>query len=528
MTNKEWSLRKKIIVGILVAIIIFAIVIGVIYVAVYSNMGKVKVLPVSDIVYEDYDSEDYSLSGTISTGITQDITNEQGKVSEILVKEGDYVKKGTPVVRFDSASAQLELEQAKIDLQAKQVDLNDARAKLDMLNNAQSYVETIKVPITKKPKDESGEDSDTDTSSDDSKSGSADEETSSDSADEETSNDSGETTDDSTDNTSEEDANSEEEETTEGDEEDVEYQDVVVESDEPQFQTSDGEVYKESELRKEKSQTTSEIGSLEIDIKEAQATIESAQKEVENCTVTAALDGYVTKVSKTALQSDSQEDTEEEDSEEEDFDEESEEADESVVSTPDVEDDGIVVQISSLDGLFVNSAINEWRLQKYKVGDTVYVMDWESGNTYEATITMISPYVSESYSESYQYMGGSSESYYPFSAQITQDGTGLESGDYVDVSFVKPSESEMEDVSEDGTLSVMKAFVRSESGKKYVYVRGEDDLLHKQQVEVSGQSQESYTISKGLTYDDYIAFPYGKNIREGAQTVEGTLDELYE
>ncbi len=165
MTSKEWSLRKKIIVGILVAAIIFAIVIGVVYVAVYSNMGKVKVISVYDTITYDYDSDSMSIEGTISTGVTQDVTSEDGKVSEILVKQGDYVEKGTALVRLDSTQASLELEQAKIDLQGKQVDLNDAKAKLDMLNNAQSYVETIQVPIDEEEEsaEESAEES-TDTS----------------------------------------------------------------------------------------------------------------------------------------------------------------------------------------------------------------------------------------------------------------------------------------------------------------------------------------------------------------------------
>ena len=38
----------------------------------------------------------------------------------------------------------------------------------------------------------------------------------------------------------------------------------------------------------------------------------------------------------------------------------------------------------------------------------------------------------------------------------------------------------------------------------------------------------SYTeVLEGLTPDDYIAFPYGKNVTEGADTVESDLSELY-
>ena len=525
MTNKEWSLKKKIIVGVLVAVVIFALVIGVVYVAVYSNMGKATVIPVSDIVYMDYDSDDFSMQGTISTGITQDVTSEQGKVTQILVNEGDYVKKGTALVRFDTTAAQLELEQAKLDLQSKQVDLNNAKAKLDMLNGAQSYVETIKVPVTSQ--DESDETSD---SSDKTSEENSDNDSSS--SDSSSASESGETTTSTSSGDSEKSDSSSDSEKSDSssDSKEVEYQEVVVESDEPQFQTSDGTVYTETELRKEKSATNAEIVSLQTDIKEAEVTIEAAQKTLEACTVKATLDGYVTKVSQTALQDDEESETVvSEDVEEEDEDVEvNEDAVSSVPQDSSIEDDGIVVQVSSMDGLYVNSVMSEWRMEKYDVGDVVYVMDWESGNTFEATITTISPYASEESAETYQYMGGSAESYYPFTAQITQDGSGLSSGDYVDVSFSKPMDSMEDEMTESDILSVMKAFVRTENGKKYVYIRDENNKLKKQEVKVSSQSQETYTIESGLTIDDYVAFPYGKNIREGVDTTEGSIDDLYE
>ena len=38
----------------------------------------------------------------------------------------------------------------------------------------------------------------------------------------------------------------------------------------------------------------------------------------------------------------------------------------------------------------------------------------------------------------------------------------------------------------------------------------------------------SYTeIRSGLTADDYVAFPYGKNVKPGAATVESDLSALY-
>ena len=61
----------------------------------------------------------------------------------------------------------------------------------------------------------------------------------------------------------------------------------------------------------------------------------------------------------------------------------------------------------------------------------------------------------------------------------------------------------------------------------YVMKRGEDGLLMKQYIEVGKTSGEGYEILSGVTTDDYLAFPYGKEVKEGAKTREGTIDELY-
>ena len=48
----------------------------------------------------------------------------------------------------------------------------------------------------------------------------------------------------------------------------------------------------------------------------------------------------------------------------------------------------------------------------------------------------------------------------------------------------------------------------------------------KQEIEVGEISGEGYRIISGVTMQDYLAFPYGKEVQEGAKTREGTLDDL--
>ncbi|NPA69016.1 MAG: efflux RND transporter periplasmic adaptor subunit [Chlorobi bacterium] len=55
------------------------------------------------------------------TKISADIP---GKVEEVFVKEGDYVKKGTPLLQQDKSSLMLELKQAEVALKEIQDDVN--------------------------------------------------------------------------------------------------------------------------------------------------------------------------------------------------------------------------------------------------------------------------------------------------------------------------------------------------------------------------------------------------------------------
>ncbi len=59
-----------------------------------------------------------------------------------------------------------------------------------------------------------------------------------------------------------------------------------------------------------------------------------------------------------------------------------------------------------------------------------------------------------------------------------------------------------------------------------MYKKGENDRLTKQYVEVGKIVYGSYEIRSGLSMEDEIAFPYGKDVKEGARTE--SVDSLYE
>ena len=71
-------------------------------------------------------------------------------------------------------------------------------------------------------------------------------------------------------------------------------------------------------------------------------------------------------------------------------------------------------------------------------------------------------------------------------------------------------------------------YIRTENGVSYVYVRGADGRLEERFVVTGKSLWGNYTeIRDGITAEDLIAFPYGKNIRPGLAAVEGDMSNLY-
>ena len=62
----------------------------------------------------------------------------------------------------------------------------------------------------------------------------------------------------------------------------------------------------------------------------------------------------------------------------------------------------------------------------------------------------------------------------------------------------------------------------------YANVEDEDGKLEQRWIQTGRDLWGSYTqIRGGLTVDDYVAFPYGRDVKPGAATVEATADQLY-
>lgn len=180
-----------------------------------------------------------------------------------------------------------------------------------------------------------------------------------------------------------------------------------------------------------------------------------------------------------------------------------------------------VVELSGGGGYYVTGTLSEMDLGSVKVGDSVSISSWMTGAACEGTIVSIDDYPTSNGNNWGD--GNRNVSYYPFKVFVTEDAN-LQPNDYVDIQFQKNSGAD-----ESGnSLYLESMFIRTENGKSYVMARGEDGRLEQRWVQTGRDLWGSYTqIRGGLTIDDYVAFPYGRDVTEGAKTAEATADQLY-
>lgn len=167
---------------------------------------------------------------------------------------------------------------------------------------------------------------------------------------------------------------------------------------------------------------------------------------------------------------------------------------------------------------YVTVAIGEFELNAYPVGSEVTVMSWQN---YGVEITGTIEKVSDTpVSSGYYYYGGNPNvSRYTATVAVPADAE-LREGEYVGVTFRGGN-------LDSNAIYLENMYIRTENGRSYVYKRGADGTLEKCEVR-TGAVQWGYTAVYGdLTLDDWIAFPYGKEVKPGAQTVEGEEDYGY-
>lgn len=245
----------------------------------------------------------------------------------------------------------------------------------------------------------------------------------------------------------------------------------------------DGFMTKE-EIQKQIKEKEKEIRGYQLDLKEADLELKKINKELKNQTITSTLNGVV-----------------------------------KTVGDPDKEntDGKPLIQVVSSEGLYIRGTISEMQLDKLQVGQMLNGFSYDTGVSFTAEVKEISPYPMEG-----DYSGNGNASMYPFTAYI-QNAEGLKNYSYAELTIADGGDASM-----NSGLTIEKAFVRTEDGQYYVMKDDGKGRLKKQIVQIARVWYGStYEIAEGLSMDDKIAFPYGKHVKEGARTEEGSMQDLY-
>lgn len=237
-----------------------------------------------------------------------------------------------------------------------------------------------------------------------------------------------------------------------------------------------------AEIQQQIKDKEKEIRNYQLDIKETNLEIKDIQKKLNNQTIKSTLNGVVKTVGDPEKESN---------------------------------DGKPLIQVVSSEGLYVQGTVSESKMNKLKVGATLSGYSYDNGVSFTAEVREISPYPSDNGQD------GANASSYPFTAYIA-DASGLSNNSWAELTLLDEGDGQGQGI------YLEKPFVRTENGQYYVMKDDGTGHLTKQIVQVGGiQYGSSYQITGGLSMDDKITFPYGKDVREGAKTEEGTLDDLY-
>ncbi len=173
-----------------------------------------------------------------------------------------------------------------------------------------------------------------------------------------------------------------------------------------------------------------------------------------------------------------------------------------------------ILQISEGGSFYVTITLGEYERQKYKAGDLATISSWMNYG-YSTYGTLVSVSDEPVQNNGYYYYGDGNPDVSTYEAVLAVPAEAkLQEGEWVGVSF------RGDQTQASGVLYLENAYIRDENGMSYVYRRNVQGLLEKVYIQ-TGTVQWGYTaVLSGLTEEDWIAFPYGKDVKDGAPTFE--------
>ena len=250
----------------------------------------------------------------------------------------------------------------------------------------------------------------------------------------------------------------------------------------PEEQTNDGEnyTYSKDELAKMIQDKTKEIESQNLSLKEAKLNYEKDKLTYDTGEVKATIDGVVTELK----------------------------------DISGLAAGGNVMKIKGTEKAVVTVALSELELEKVKNGDKVNITGYESGVSTVGIINEIGTEPLTTYS-SYG-ANNPNSSYYPAKAYVEDEGAELKTGESCQVTL-QNSEGQ-------GGKYLPNMYIRSDTNGKYVMAESNGKLVKK--YIKTGKSLWGYVqeIKSGIDENDKIAFPYGKDVKEGVATKEAEIN----
>ena len=176
-----------------------------------------------------------------------------------------------------------------------------------------------------------------------------------------------------------------------------------------------------------------------------------------------------------------------------------------------------LLKVSGGGGYYIWGKVSELDLDSVQIGQVVEINSWETGEICQGEIVELQEFPQK---DSNNYFNNADNiSYYPY--KVFVDGSAnLRNGMYVSM--------KLQSGEQDSNLYIENAFVMKEGSSSFVYARNEDGRLEKRKIAIGGkQFNDCIQVLGGVTADDWLAFPYDKNAKEGALVQEGSWDTLY-
>ena len=178
-----------------------------------------------------------------------------------------------------------------------------------------------------------------------------------------------------------------------------------------------------------------------------------------------------------------------------------------------------MIKVTGTGGYKITCSIGELARDDVQIGEEVQVTSYENGGQYTGTIQSIGDMPTTDNADYWSV--STNTSFYPMTVVVDADAD-LSDNEYVSV------QRESAGTSSGEGFYLENMYILNENGKSYVYVRGDNNRLEKRQIKTGVIYYGSTQVLSGLDRNtDWIAFPYGKQVKDGAATREATTDELY-